>query len=135
MADTIHDARIIVAEQQREREGCEVGSCVAPLTVGACVSPLTVGVSRLDAYRTNSAGVTTNPLRTEADWQHAERVIALLADELAEATECDRIGGEPTIVRPCPATDYCVFHHPDSLPCEDATCPAVIAAWTKEATE
>lgn len=149
MTDTSHDIAVQVAEDKREREGCEVGSCVAPLTVGACVSPLTVGVGRLDAYRTNTAGADTNslaeptaecyvtqakrlinPLRTEADWQQAERVIALLAEKVADRSNCPRIwDGESA---DCPATDYCIDHYPDSLPCEDGTCPAVIAAWARE---
>lgn len=143
MADTEHDIAVQVAEDKRAREGVASNAAVARL-----------GNMAIPGNNTNTAGVTTNPLaeptaeryvpqaerrthplRTEGDWQHRDRIEALLADELADATECDRIGGEPTIVRPCPATDYCVFHHPDSLPCEDATCPAVIAAWTKEATE
>ena len=126
MADTEHDIAVLVAEQQREREGITAANTNV---IGADTNSLAEPTA--ECYVTQ-AERRTHPLRTEGDWQQAERVIVLLADELHEATECGRKRRWVHEYSRCPAADYCAFHHPDSLPCEDATCPAVIAAWARE---
>lgn len=135
------------AEQQREREGTCPTCGFEDVVRWTSDIPRSIAAACKDSFHSHNhpreregdrtlgacADVPRHPLRTEADYQHLERALAKACEELSDAVSCPRPRYPAGYT--CPAADYCIDHYPDSLPCEDATCPAVIAAWVKEATD